>query len=245
MKTFPVKPTVVLILGLCLAAFTVLGQAGKADISKEEIIQKAWKAMFGELKIEDVKSLYVESFSPESAVPNRMTVKRPNLFRNEVPSGILVFDGKRAAWAKQEPDEKGNPRGPELIEPASWKHFEVDIAMLFPAFFEYPSEFQGSAKFEGAEVYNFFVRLPLGGQMTYFIDAATFQIRIRHVNYNGVEGENWGNIMGAPLKYGGILFPDGYSYRTKTGMAKTEYRNVRINVNPAAELFEIPKELIK
>jgi hypothetical protein len=245
MKSFSTKKIAVLFLGLCLAAFSASGYAGNADLSKEEIIQRAWKAMFGDLKKENVDSLYVEKFSPGGKVPKRMTVKRPNLFRNEVVSGILVFDGKRAAWAKQEPDEKGKPRGPELIKPDAWKHFEVDIALLIPAFFDYPSEYQGREKVDGALTYKIFVQLPKGGQMTYFVDAATFQVKKRLVNSNGVAGENQEDLMGPYLKYDKVLFPDGYSYRTETGTAKAEYKNVRININPPAELFKIPKELIK
>jgi hypothetical protein len=52
-------------------------------------------------------------------------------YRIETGSGILAFDGQRAAWVKREPDKAGNPQGPELIEFQYWKHFEVDIAKEF------------------------------------------------------------------------------------------------------------------
>jgi hypothetical protein len=115
-----------LLLAGMMAAIS-LGQAGDAKITKESIIGKAWKALFGERLNQDIKSIYFEGYFHGGTVPNRTTVKRPNLFRNEVPSGVLVFDGQRAAWVKRGPDKDGNPRSPELIKPADWKHFEVDF----------------------------------------------------------------------------------------------------------------------
>lgn len=232
---------------LCAGAivFAAGRPAGGAEISKEEIIQKAWKAMFGDLKNEDVKSFYVETFFHGSTVPSRMTVKRPNLFRNEVSSGVLVFDGKRAAWAVRVPDEKGNPRGPELIEPESWRHFEVDIAVLIPAFFDYPAEDKGRDTVEGAEAHVLRVNLPLGSFVTYFIDAKTFLITKRLVNWNGVEGEDWENLLDDYVDFNGVRFPTSCRYPGRNGQEKGTYQNVKININPADELFVLPADLFK
>ena len=81
-------------------AIGVNGQTGDEPITREEIIAKAWKAMFGERSNKDIQSIYEEGYFHGRTVPSRMTVRRPNLFRNENPSGVLVFDGTRAAWAK-------------------------------------------------------------------------------------------------------------------------------------------------
>jgi len=232
---------------LCAGAivFSACRPAGGAEISKEEIIQKAWKAMFGELKNEDVKSFYVEALFHGATVPSRMTVKRPNLFRNEVSSGVLVFDGKRAAWAKQGPDEKGNPRGPELIGPESWRHFEVDIAVLIPAFFDYPAEYKGRETEEGTEAHVLRVDLPLGSFVTYFVDAKTFLVTKRLVNWNGVEGEDWENLLDDYADFNGIRFPTACRYPGRNGQEKGTYQNVKININPADELFVLPAGLEK
>jgi len=218
-----------------------------AEPSKDEIIQKAWKAMFGDAKNKDIKSLYVESYFHGSTIPSRQTVKRPNLFRNEVSSGVLVFDGKRAAWVERKPDENGKPRSPELIEPASWKHFEVDIALLFPAFFDYPSEYLGKEAVEGAETYKIRVNLPLGGKMIYFVDAESFLVLKRLVGWDGgTEAKDyWDNIMTGYDRYDGIVFPAGILYPGRSGRETGFYRNVRINVDPPDELFKIPDELLK
>jgi hypothetical protein len=222
----------------------VNGQTGDAQITREDIIAKAWKAMFGERSKTDIQSIYVEGYFHGRTVPNRMTVKRPNLFRNETPSGVLVFDGTRAAWAKRVPDEKGNPRNPELIDPAQWRHFEVDIAMVFPAFFDHPSEFKGIEKVNGADAYRLYVPLPLGGNVTYFVDGKSFLVTRRLISWEGDPKEElWENLIDGYTNYDGILFPDGYAFAGREGREQGFYRNARFNINPGDELFEIPQEL--
>ena len=245
MKPLVSLKSVVALLCALAIVFAACKPAPKAEISKEEIIQKAWNAMFGELKNEEVKSFYVESFFHGSTVPNRQTVKRPNLFRNEVGSGVLVFDGKRAAWAERTPDEKGNPRGPELIEPESWRHFEVDIAVLIPAFFDYPAEYKGRDMVEGVETHVLRVNLPLGSFVTYFVDAKTFLVAKRLVNWNGVEGDDWENVLAHYADFDGVRFPTECLFPGRNGREKGIYQNVKINVNPADELFVLPAELVK
>ena len=228
----------------CMMATNAMAQTADTTITKEEIVDKAWTAMFGGLKNADIKSVYAEGYFHGSTVPSRMTVKRPNLFRNDVRSGILVFDGQRAAWAKREPDKEGKPRGPEMIDPAQWRHFEVDIALLFPAFFEFPAEDRGIEKVTGVDAYRLFVRLPLGSSVTYFIDSASFLVTRRLVCWDGDDNpELWENLIGDYTRIDGILYPDGYSYEGRGGMEKGYYKNVRFNIDPADEIFQIPQEL--
>ena len=229
---------------LGMMAISAMGQAGDAKITGEEISAKAWKAMFGEQSNADIKSIYVEGYFHGSTVPSRMTVKRPNLFRNETKSGILVFDGRRAAWVKREPDEKGNPLNPELIKPEYWRHFEVDIALVFPAFFDFPSELKGIEKVNGADAYGLFVQLPLGGNVTYFIDCKSFLVTRRLVSWEGdPKTDLWENLIENYTDYNGIRFPDGYVFQGREGKEKGLYKNFRFNINPADELFQIPEEL--
>ena len=167
----------------------VNAQCEKNNITSNEIIDHAWTAMFGQLKPVELQSIYFESYFHGSKVPSKTTIKRPNHFRNEVASGVLVFDGKQAAWAKREPDKNGNPLNPEMIDTASWRHFEVDIALVFPAFFDYPSEFRGIVKLEKSNAYELYVELPLGGKVTYFIDTESFLIVRRLVSWSGDPSE--------------------------------------------------------
>ena len=227
-----------------MIAIHAMGQAGDTALGKEQIIGKAWKAMFGEHSDADIRSIYVEAYFHGRSEPSRMTVRRPDLFRNENPSGVLVFDGKRAAWATRTPDEKGNPRGPELIEAKYWRHFEVDIAILFPAFFDHPAELKGIEKVNGADAYRLYVPLPLGGNVTYFIDSKNFLVVRRLVGWDGdLDPALWENWIDGYTNYDGVLLPDGYIFEGRNGREKGFYKNARFNIDPGDELFAIPEEL--
>jgi catechol 2,3-dioxygenase-like lactoylglutathione lyase family enzyme len=228
----------------CAIAISAMGQKGDVTLTKEVVIHKAWKAMFGDLQNQDIRSIYAEGYFHGRTVPSRITVRRPDRFRNENPAGVLVFDGRRAAWATRAPDEKGNPRGPELIEAKYWRHFEVDIAILFPAFFDHPAEFMGIEKVNGADAYKLHVPLPLGGSVTYFVDSKTFLVTRRLVSWEGDPKEElWENLVDGYVNYDGIRFPDGYSFMGSKGREKGYYKNVRFNVEPEDGLFKIPEEL--
>lgn len=244
MKTNIVIGKLVPLLLAGMMAAGAMARAEDAKLTKEDIIAKAWQAMFGERSSADIKSLYVEGYFHGRSEPSRMIVKRPNLFRNEIKQGVLVFDGRRAAWVKREPDEKGNPQNPELIKPEYWRHFEVDIALVFPAFFDYPSEVKGIEKVNGADAYGLYVRLPLGGNVTYFIDCKSFLVSRRLVSWEGdPKADLWENLVENYTDYDGILFPDGYVFQGREGKEKGLYKNVRFNIDPDDELFKIPEDL--
>jgi len=229
---------------LCGVSICTAGQPAPAKLSVEEVIGKAWKAMFGERQDGEIRSVYLEGYFHGGTVPNRMTIRRPNRFRSETRSGILVFDGQRAAWAKREPDEKGNPQGPELIEPKYWRHFEVDIAIVFPAFFDHRAELQGIEKINGVDAYKLYVQLPLGSDVTYFVDSTTFLVTKRLVSWDGdPAAQPWENLIEDYVNVDGIVFPDGYVFTGRDGQEKGFYKNVRFNVDAGDELFKIPEEL--
>jgi hypothetical protein len=241
-KTKTIGALVTLAL-LLLATPGAMGRSGGEGLSTNEIVGRAWKAMFGERSRDSIRSICAEGYFHGATVPNRQTVRRPNLFRNETRAGVLVFDGKRAAWASRTPDDKGNPRGPELIEAKYWRHFEVDIAIVFPAFFDHPTELRGIEAVNGSEAYKLFVSLPLGGNVTYFVDAGSFLVTKRLVDWDG-NGEEWENRIENHLDYGGIRYPDGYSYPGREGTEKGFYKNVRFNVEAPDELFRVPEGLM-
>jgi len=229
---------------LSFSAIGVRAQDTEPTMTKDEVIGKAWTAMFGERRDGEVRSLAVDAYFHGSTVPSRMTVKRPNFIRNELRDGVLVFDGKRAAWVERKPDENGKPRGPELIEPQYWRHFEVDIALLFPAFFDHSSELRGIEQVNGSDAYVLLVPLPLGGRVTYFVDTESFLVTRRLVSWNGSDDPTpWENLVDGWLDVDGIRFPDGYVFEGRQGREKGIYTNVRFNVEPADALFEIPDGL--
>lgn len=75
--------------------------------------------MFGELKNNNIKSIYVEEFFIESEICDRMIILRPNLSKQYVNTGILGYDGERAWWYQRTDDNEGNPRYPEIIKQES------------------------------------------------------------------------------------------------------------------------------
>ena len=159
-------------------------------------------------------------------------------------SGILAFDGKKAAWVKRNPDKNGNPLHPELIESDSWPHFEVDIALLFPAFFEYDSEYRGIKTIEGNNFHEIYVKLPKGAYLSYFIDTKDFLVKRRLVSWEGKSEEKlWENIITNYTDYNGVKFPDGYSFVGRKGWEKGLYKNLKINVKTDKHQFIIPKNL--
>jgi len=239
------------ILKIILVLFFVLSvsldfpaQNKPSGITKEEVIERSWKEMFGALKNEDLKSIYVEGFFHGNTIPNKITIQRPNKFRNEVPSGVLVFDGNRAAWVKRYPDQQGNPRNPKIINPAYCRHFEVDIALIFPAFFDHKSEYRGIKTLDGKQYYEIFVILPMGASLSYFIDPKDFLIKRRMVHWEGKPGDaGWENMIDNYIDYSGIRFPEGYSHMGQKGREKGFYKNFRMNINPGEQVFFIPGDI--
>jgi hypothetical protein len=234
------RPAASRLLAALLLSFVALvgtSQAQDPPLDKDGIIDRAWTAMFGELERDEVRSLYIET-----ADGNQLTVQRPGLFRNVHDGGILVFDGRRAAWAERVPDEDGNPRGPEMIGPESWVHFEVDIALLFPAFFDHPSELRGLQRVgEDVFAWELFVELPMGGTVSYFVDAGSYQVVKRMVNWEGNPTHFiYDQTIPGHTQYDSVTYPEGYIYPTREGPQTLLYTNVELNRDTPEELFRIP-----
>ena len=211
----------------------------KKDLSKEEIITEAWKAMFGDMESGDIKSLYVEGFFHGREIPNRTTIVRPDRFHNQHHNGIMVFDGKRGASIDFTKEEGGDK--PELVPEEYWGHFHVDIALHFPAFFDYPSEYLGISSFQDRKCHQLYVELPMGGNVHYFIDAESFLVIRRLVSWDGNDEEPlWENRIDNYVDYDGIQYPEGYSFEGHEGTEKAYFKNVRFNLRPDSSLFYIP-----
>lgn len=244
------KMTILFSLIMSLA-FGFLPPAHSAADTKDQIIDKVWLAMFGKAKGrlndpngDEVQTLYIESYFGDGEVENKYSIRRPNLFRNEFTEGTLVFDGKKAAWVKRQPDKEGNPQKPELIVEQSWRHFEVDIARLFPAFFDYQAELKGIKKVKDRSAYEIYVELPLGSNVTYFVDTETFLIIKELVSWEGnPEQKLWANWIDNYIDYDGLLYPEGFSFKGEKEDVFGHYVNVKFNVDFKDELFEIPSDL--
>lgn len=228
---------------LMLTLILSIGTNGQdPELTKEQIIERTWKAMFGSLKQKKVRTIYYESYFHGRQEPGRIYFKRPNLFRNVSTDAILIFDGKKAAIVREGNEGAGTVKT-EMVDSAYWAHFEVDIALIFPAFFEYPSQYKGISSTGGESTYEIYVELPMGGHVTYFIDQESFLVRRRLVSWDGdPEKELWENRITGYKDYNGLLFENGYSFIGQEGREEGYFRNVKYNSVFNKSMFRIPAE---
>lgn len=230
-----------LITGTIILAITLsyIVIAQQPALTKEQIIERSWEAMFGQVSSKKIRTIYFESYFHGREEPSRIYLKRPNLFRNESSDAILVFDGGKAAMITEAEEGKELDKT-EIVDSTYWAHFEVDIALIFPAFFEYPSEYRGINSADSDITYEIFVDLPLGGNVSYFIDPETFLVRRRLVSWEGdPDKELWENLITGYNDYNGLLFEEGYSFIGHEGREKGYFRNVKYNREFNKSLFEI------
>lgn len=132
-------------------------------------------------------------------------IKRPNLLRKETTMSAWVFDGERACTVKQPPNEGGSPRGPAMLPADEWSHFVVDMALWFPAFFDYSPEYLGVRTVDGVESHVLQVNLPLGQTNTYLIDPRTF-LPWKSIGTALEDAPFWWELRDF-REVGGVLFP--------------------------------------
>jgi hypothetical protein len=137
-----------------------------------EIIAACGRAMGGP---DGVESLHSLSFRETGHGPGRdllWEIRRPNLVRKERPGElVLVFDGMRAAFLEGPPLDSGALDQPHVVPAEHWHHFEMDIALYIPAFFDYPARYGGLTRVDGAAAHVIEVTLPMGGEVIYRVDA--------------------------------------------------------------------------
>lgn len=140
-----------------------------------EIVVKCAEAMGGPSGFSAVKSLRFLLKPGDPARNIIWEIERPNKVRKERPETlVLVFDGNRAGFIKGPPNEDGSFPGPHLVPEDDWHHFEMDIALYVPAFFEYPAEFIGTEAVGDTNAHLLQVTLPMGARVIYAIDANTY-----------------------------------------------------------------------
>jgi len=213
----------------------------------ERVVSRVAEAMAGSNRgIEAVRTLRVRVVYPDHAYPVVVELRRPNRMRTEgVGSYVLVFDGERAAFLESPPAEDGTPRGPELVDPRYVRDLELDIAFVFPAFFDYPAEYLGRDTVAGVETHKLGVTLPLGIRTTYFIDAESWlpvQV-VADVTVDSVEYHP-GRVFRAYTERGGLRYPTTMTYWWMPGEAQTAaVEAVEINPPLGDERFAIPPEV--
>jgi hypothetical protein len=245
MKRIKLITCVICVGLLALAAFgnspLLFGQKVTAD----HIVAKVSAAMGGIEKIKAMETLRVNTIYGDHEKPVVIEIKRPNLIRTE-STAITVFDGKRGCFLKRPPAKDGSPRGPELFKLDGLKEFEVDLAFYVPAFFDHPSTYKGLGEEAGKKVYKLQVNLPLGGRLTYFVDAETFLITGARAHVSMYGGNHRLDRVYHDYKKtkDGILYFRQFSFSFNGGkMQKAVNEKVEINVPLNNSRFAIPEGL--
>lgn len=211
----------------------------------EQVVARAARAMAGSGRIEDVKTLRVTMVYPDHEYPVVTEIARPNRMRTWGGKHLVVFDGERGAFLERPPAEDGTPRGPELIDPKYVKDFELDIAFLFPAFFDHPSEYLGRETIEGVEAHKLGVVLPLGIRTTHFVDAEScppFKVTA-DLTIDGTEYHP-GRVFKDYQDHGGIKYPRTVTYWWMADKVQTaSVELVEVNVPLGEDRFTIPPEI--
>ena len=222
---------------------------GCAQPPAERVVARAATAMAGDARrIEDVKTLRIGMVYPDHEYPVITELRRPDHMRTEgVGNYVLVFDGEHGAFLRRPPAEDGTPRAPGLVDAAYLKDLELDIAFLFPAFLDHPSEYQGRELVDGVETHKIVVTLPLGIQTTYYIDAERY-LPLKVVAAVTVDGTAYrpGRVFGDWEDRGGMLYPRTVRYWWVGEDADAETAVVElVEVNPPLgdDRFAIPAEI--
>ncbi|MFC1574452.1 hypothetical protein ACFL3Z_00035 [Gemmatimonadota bacterium] len=229
-------------LGAVLLA-TGAGPLSAQQVTAEDVVTACAEALGGRATIDSFRTLRIRYTLPDHSGQSHIEIKRPNLIRS---GDVVVFDGKRAAFLDRGPAADGTPRPAQLIDREEWKDFEVDIARYFPAFFDYPSEYLGMEALEGIETHKLDVVLPLGGKVTYYIDAATylpFMVESR-VNLFGKEYRSQ-RFLGDYREVGGILYPHQFTYYSPhvRVMYSLTLDALEINIPLDNERFRLPPSI--
>jgi len=223
---------------LILMILLLINSCTEKRLSTEEIISRCAEAMGGIHHINNLKTIRTYAvFSDHGEHPLLFEIKRPNLSRSA--GGKLVFDGKRACWIQ---GINGDSK-PELVDPEEWKDFEVEIAFVFPAIFEYPPELIGVETIDRREFYKLKVTLPLGATIIYFIDNETYLIVKAAANFkmNNNEVNPYRDYFDY-REVNDLYLPHGFTYGSRYGQIKGWVESYEINIPFNNDYFRIPDD---
>jgi ankyrin repeat protein len=212
-------------------------RSGRALTSKD-VVARCARAMGGEAAIKGLKTMRVHSIYPDhGSEPIPFEIMRPNLSRN--PHGELVFDGTRACSLKG----MDGKSGPQMVDAEDLKDFEVEIGYYFPAFFDRPSEYLGIEKRRGNENHKLLVALPLGAEMTYYIDTQTNLVSSVVSEFSiGGKDFRFERVYSDYRTIGGFTFPYGFTYDSRNGVMSGRVDKIEFNVPLDKRIFQIPTQ---
>jgi len=205
-------------------------------LTAKGIVARCARAMGGEGAIKNLKTLRFHSLYPDHGTePILFEIMRPNRCRN--PRAQLIFDGKQACFLRGA-DGKSDQ---QMVESGELIDFEVEIGYFFPAFFDHPPEYLGAETWQGNENHKLRVILPLGAQMTYFVDAKTGLVSKSAATY-AMNGKKFSfeRIFSDYKSVDGFTFPYGFTYQGRKGGMNGRIEKIEFNVLFSSETFQIP-----
>ncbi|MGB5304580.1 MAG: hypothetical protein WBO43_09790 [Gemmatimonadota bacterium] len=215
-------------------------------LTAERIVARAASAMTVGGQIEDLQTLRIRMVYADHEYPVITELSRPNRMRTEgVGNYVLVFDGERAAFLQSPPAEDGTPQGPALVDARYLRDLELDIAFAFPAFFDYPVEYEGRELVEGVDAHKLGVTLPLGVRMTYFVDTET-DLPVKVLADVTVDGTEYhpGRAFSDYEDWGGLMYPRTVTYWwMPDGVETAVVESVEADVPLGDDRFDIPADI--
>lgn len=208
------------------------------SLTAEDVVTRCAAAMGGDAGIETLRTLSFQIRSADNPQPMAWEIERPNMVRKQREGVlVLVFDGERAAFVEAPPDDDGTPGEPRVVNEEDWHHFEMDIALYVPAFFDYPATYVDTITVRGAISHLLQVDLPMGGVVQYAVDAASF-LPSRVI----LPAWEYDRHLGDYREVGGLLYFHRY-WSGDDEAGATEIEELQVNVNFEQGRFEIPEEL--
>lgn len=223
-----------------LAALTALGPSPlrSQEVSVREIVSRCARAMAGSGDIASLRTLRLEEVLEGRDRGEKWEIIRPNLVRRQVEGAfILLSDGSRAGYLEGPRLADGTLQGPHLVPQETYYHFEMDISIYVPAFFDYPAEYAGLTTVDGNPAHLLRVNLPRGGVAIYAIHAESF-LPVR------VELPEWNlrRQIGDFRQVGGFLLPHRY-WDPRDPSQVIVLRNLTVNPDLDRGRFVFPADI--
>ena len=220
---------------LCLLVVCLLISCQPKPMTAERLIDECAQAMGGIESIDSLETMRLAQRYPDHAGLIRYEIMRPNRLRM---GDSLVFDGEQASWLPGM-----NTDGTLLVPQEEWKDFEVDIAWYIPAFLDYPAEYLGMETVDSTETHILQVTLPLGGVLTYNLDAQTYLVH-RAAADVVLYGEEYHpeRTYSDYRMVDGILYPHAFTYVGRDGVEvlTATMESLEFNVPLDEERFSVP-----
>lgn len=220
-----------------VAVLFIMFPAQAKTITSREVVDRCIEAMGGQETVDSFRNMRFLLRRPDPSKNIYWEIQRPNKVRKERPGKlVLVFDGERAGFVMGPPRTDGTLEGPHLVPAEDWHHFEMDIALYVPAFFDHPAEYQGMDQVGETTVHILKVTLPMGAKVIYALDADSFlPLRV------SLPAWDYEQYVGDWKKVGDVMYFHRFWSGSDPGDI-TLLDELAFNVDPGKDRFTVPAD---